>query len=79
MPNAIQPREYSRSGGVDDILYISDGDPKLLSIDCNDDVSRLNAYYNNPDNRWNRDNSFAFVVSQISSFLSPLCWESFVL
>jgi len=28
----------------------------------------LNANYDNPGNRWNRDNGFAFVVSQLSLF-----------
>ena len=28
-----------------------------------------------PDNRWNRDNGFAFAVSQLSSFLSGFRWR----
>ena len=36
----------------------------------NDDGHWLNAYYDKPDNRWSRDDGFAFVVSQLSSFLS---------
>ena len=69
MPNTIQPREYSKGGGSDGISHNSDGDPKLLGTNRNDDGHWLNAYYDKPDNRWNRENGFAFVVSQISSFL----------
>ncbi len=47
----------------------SDGDPNLLGANRNDDGCWLNAYYDKPDNRWNRDNGFAFSVSQLSSFL----------
>ena len=70
MPNKIQPWEYSRGGGIEDILCNSDGNPNLLSANRNDDGPRLNTYYDNPDNRWNRDNGFAFLVSQLFSFLS---------
>jgi hypothetical protein len=83
MPNKIQPREcsreHSRGGGIEGILYISDGNPNLLSANRNDDGRWLNAYYDNPDNRWNRENGFAFVVSLFFSFLSHSIWESFVL
>jgi hypothetical protein len=70
MPNTIQSREYSKDGEMDDTLYNSDGNPNLLSANRNDDGRRLDTYYDNPDNRWNVDNGFAFVLSQISSFLS---------
>jgi len=50
----------------------SDGDPNLLDVNRNDNGQWLNAYYDNPDNRWNRDNGFAFVASQLTSFLSRL-------
>ena len=52
------------------ILHISDGDLNLLGADRYDDGSRLNAYYDDPGNRWNRENGFAFVVPQLTSFLS---------
>ena len=55
-----------------DILHISDGDLNLLNANRDDDGRWLNAYYDNPDNRFNRENGFAFVVSQIISFLSRL-------
>ncbi len=47
----------------------SDSNPNLLGAFRNDGGRRLNAYYDNPDNRWNRGNGFAFAVSQLSSFL----------
>ncbi len=46
---------------MDNILYNSDGDPKLLGVNRNDDENWLNAYYDNPDNRWNEDDGFAFI------------------
>lgn len=45
---------------------LSDGDPNLLAANRNDDGRHLNAYYDSPSNRWNRDNGFAFAVSQLS-------------
>jgi len=69
MPNKIQPKEYSKGGGMEGILYNSDGDPKLLNANRNGDGCWLNTNYGNPDNRWNDNGSFAFVVSQLSSFL----------
>ena len=69
MPNKMQSREYSRDGGAGGISRNSDGDPNLLNANRSDDGRWLNANYDRPDNRWNRDNGFAFVVSQLSSFL----------
>ena len=43
----------------------SAGDLILLSTDCDDDDSWLDAYYVNPDRKWNRRRGFAFVVSQV--------------
>ena len=60
---------------MDDISRNSDGDPNLLNANRNDDGRWLNTYYDNPDNRWNRDNGFAFAVSQLSSFLSGFRWR----
>ncbi len=60
-----------------DISCNSDGNPNLLIVNRNDDGRWLNAYYDNPDNRWNRDDGFAFVVSQLTSFLS--CFDGRVL
>ena len=55
---------------MDDASCNSDGDPNLLNANRNGDGRWLNAYNDRPDNRWNRDNGFAFAVSQLSSFLS---------
>lgn len=60
------------SGGMDEILRNSDGDPNILSVSRDDNGRWLNTYYDKPGNRWNRNNGFAFAVSQFSSFLSRL-------
>ena len=60
-------------GGIDDSSRVYDGDPNLLSANRHDNGRWLNAYYDNPDNRWDSDNGFAFAVSQLSSFLSWFC------
>ena len=70
MPNTIQPREYSKGSGLDDISYNSDGNPNLLNANRNGNGRYVNAYYDKPDNRWNRNDGFAFAVPQLSSFLS---------
>ena len=72
MPDSIQLQEYSRGSGMDDTSCNSDGNPNLLGANRNDNGHWLNAYYDKPDNRWNRNNGFAFAVSQIFSFLSLL-------
>ena len=54
---------------MDDMSCNSDGDPNLLGANRNDDGRWLNAYYDNPDNRWSRGDGFAFAVSQTTSFL----------
>lgn len=66
----------SKDSGIDGVPRTSDGNPNLLGASRNYDYYRLNAYYDRPDNRWNRDNGFAFAVSQFSSFLS-LCRRVF--
>lgn len=71
MSNKIQSREHSRDGDEGDISHNSDGDPNLLNVSRNDDDPWLNTTYDNPDNQWNRDNGFAFVVSKFSLFFSP--------
>lgn len=45
----------------------SDGDPNLLSADRDSGGRWLDAYYGRPDDRWGRDDGFAFAVSQVSS------------
>ena len=78
MPDKIQPREYSKGGGLGDISCNSDGDLKLLNVNRNNDGSWLNTNYDNPGNKWNRNNGFAFVVSQLSSFLPCLLIGEFL-
>lgn len=68
----FNPERDSKGGVPDDILRSSDGDLNLLNANRNDEGRWLNAYYDNPDNRWNRENGFAFVLSQLSSFLPRL-------
>ena len=51
----------------------SDGDPLLLGANRYDEGRWLNAYYDRPDNRWNRENGFVFLAPLLSSFLSCLC------
>ena len=72
IPNTIQLREYSMGGGLDGKIHISDGNPNVLSSNRNDDGQWLNAYWDNPDNKWNDGGAFAFVVPQLSSFLLSL-------
>lgn len=69
--------EYSKGGATGGILHNSDGDPKLLNVNRNDDGSWLNTNYDNPDNKWNRSNGFAFVVSQVSQKLPYILIEEF--
>lgn len=82
MSNKIQPQEYLKGGGVDNISYNSDGDPKLLGTNRHDSSPLLNTNYDNPDNLWNRDDGFVCVSSQLSLFLSSyfllgeFCFES---
>ncbi len=58
---------------MDDTLRVerdtdSDGDPNLLGLNRNDDGRWLNAYWDKPDNRWNRQNGFVFLAPQTFSF-----------
>ncbi len=77
MPNEIQLGEYSMSGGMEDVSYNSDGNPNLLGANRDNDGHWLNANWDRPDNRWDRENGFAFAVAQLSSFLS--CFRGRVL
>lgn len=43
----------------------SDGDPNLLDVNRDDDGRWLGAFYDEPDDRWDRDGGFAFVASQV--------------
>lgn len=72
MPNAIQLGEHSTGSGKESMSCDSDGDPNLLNANRNDDGQWLNTAYDNPDNRWNDDNGFAFVAPKLFSFLLSL-------
>ena len=48
-----------------DPIKDSGGDPVLLSADRYDDGRWLDAYYDEPDSRWDRNYGFAFVASQV--------------
>jgi len=79
MPNTIQPQEYSRGGEMDETFYISDGDPNVLNTNRNDDGRWLNTNWDHPDNQWNDNGAFAFLVPE-TLFISLLSFheESFV-
>ena len=51
----------------------SDGDLSLLYASRYDDGRWLSASFGNPGSGWDRENGFAFVVPQLSSFLSYFC------
>lgn len=81
MPNTIQPQEYSRGGGMEDTLYITDSDGNLnvFNVKRNDDGKQyLNANNGNADNVWNSDVRFLFLRRK-SLISLPFLWESFVL
>ena len=44
----------------------SDGLPDLLSVNRYDVGSWLNSYWDDPGSRWDREDGFAFVVSQVT-------------
>lgn len=47
----------------------ADGNPNLLGLNRHDGGRWLNTFWDNPGNRWNRENGFVFLVPQLSSFL----------
>jgi hypothetical protein len=62
MSDSIQLGEYSMSSGIGGASYNSDGDPNVLNANRNDDGQWLNANFDHPDNRWNDNGAFAFLV-----------------
>ena len=50
-----------------DPIKDSGGDPNLLGADRDGDGQWLNAYCDNPVDRWYRDFGFAFVASQVGA------------
>jgi hypothetical protein len=72
IPDTIQPRECSTGGDMDGGIHVSDGDPNVLNANRNDDGRWLNTNWDKPDNKWNDNGAFAFLVPQLSSFLLSL-------
>jgi hypothetical protein len=64
MPDSIQLGEHSMSSGMGGASYNSDGDPNVLNANRNDDGQWLNANWDHPDNRWNDNGAFAFLVPE---------------
>lgn len=62
---------------MEGILHISDGNPNVLNANRNDDGRWLNANWDDPQNRWNDNGAFAFLVSA-TLFISPPARGSFV-
>ena len=50
------------SSGNGGTSHNSDGNPNVLTANRNDDGHWLNANWDNPDNQWNDDGAFAFLV-----------------
>lgn len=74
MPNTIQPREHSRGSGIEGTLYItdSDGNLKAFNVKHDDNGLWLNSNNGNPDNVWNPDNHWVFVLPRNSLHFSPI-------
>jgi hypothetical protein len=78
MPNTIQPREYSKGGGMEGILYTTDSDGNLnvFNVKRNDDGKQwLNANNGNPDNFWNAENRWVFLRRNSFHFSPALVGE----
>jgi hypothetical protein len=56
----------------------SDGDLNMLGVNRNDNGRWLNTYNGNPDNRWNREIGFMFLVPATRFVTLPIYGESFV-
>ena len=69
---AFSDEEIEKKMGLTRIITLhtpicgSDGDPSLLAIYRGNGGGGLGASCDWPDSRWDRDDSFAFVVSQVS-------------
>ena len=62
--NEIQPGEHSTGSGLGGVPYITDedGNSNLFNLNRDEDALWLNANWSNPDNFWNPDNTFVFVL-----------------
>ena len=83
MPNAIQPPEYSKGGGIDDILYniVRNDDGNLNVPYLYDDDSQVVVNWNWLDNNFNDSNpALRFATSFISPpYLGEFCFSSWPL
>lgn len=74
MPNSIQLRDREsfkeQWQGRHFIHTDSNGNPNLLELNRNDSGEWLNAWNDNPDKQWNRENVFVFLAPKVSLFLS---------
>ncbi len=69
--NKIQSREYSRNGGLEEVMHItdSDGNPNVFELKRNDNGKRwFNANWTNPDDKWNLDNEVVFRLRKHAYF-----------
>ncbi len=67
-------------GGTDGTSYNADGNPNVLELNRNDDGRNVDAYSDNPDNQWNDNGAFAFLVpatNEISNtpYLGSVCFS----
>jgi hypothetical protein len=69
IPNSIQSGEHSTDGGAEGGVHVSDGDPNVLNSNRYGDGRWLDTDWDKPENQWNDDGAFAFLVPQLSSFL----------
>lgn len=51
-----------------------DGYLNVLELNRNDSEDWVNAWNANPENRWNAENRFLFLLPQLTSFLLHLRW-----
>lgn len=64
--------------GTDGISHKTDGNPNVLGLNRNDDGRNVDANWDNPDNQWNDDGTFAFLVPATNNISLLLTWGSFV-
>lgn len=80
MPNSIQPREYSKGGGTDDILYniVRNDDGNLNVPYLYDDDSQVVVNWNWLDNNFNDNNpALRFATGFVSPpYLGEFCFTN---
>ena len=60
--NTIQPREQFKRWWYGWRFAYSDGDPNVLYANHDEDSSWVNTNWDKPDNQWNDNGAFAFLV-----------------